>query len=139
MQFLETKYSLFYLHILFAQETVEIGDELLENSGVERMGSDMDSLEQTEDDLLKSIYNVVPSSEVIALLNEKRIEEAVNLFQEVVQMRQSFPLKVSRQVIMTLRRMKDWESLSKIRRSLPASDVRMLNLQYYIGEVMINW
>ncbi|KRY43047.1 Leucine-rich PPR motif-containing protein, mitochondrial [Trichinella spiralis] len=168
MQFLETKYSLFYLHILFAQETVEIGDEenfhlskrnlllfkkifsdngqlppddlieLLENSGVERMGSDMDSLEQTEDDLLKSIYNVVPSSEVIALLNEKRIEEAVNLFQEVVQMRQSFPLKVSRQVIMTLRRMKDWESLSKIRRSLPASDVRMLNLQYYIGEVMIN-
>ncbi|KRY22114.1 Leucine-rich PPR motif-containing protein, mitochondrial [Trichinella patagoniensis] len=112
--------------------------ELLENSGVERMGSDMDALEQTEDDLLKSIYNVVPSSEVIALLNEKRIEEAVNLFQEVVQMRQSFPLKVSRQVIMTLRRMKDWESLSKIRRSLPASDVRMLNLQYYIGEVMIN-
>ncbi|OUC49357.1 PPR repeat protein [Trichinella nativa] len=138
MQFLETKYFPCHLHILFAQETVEIGDELLENSGVERMGSDMDALEQTEDDLLKSIYNVVPSSEVIALLNEKRIEEAVNLFQEVVQMRQSFPLKVSRQVIMTLRRMKDWESLSKIRRSLPASDVRMLNLQYYIGEVMIN-
>ncbi|KRZ91808.1 Leucine-rich PPR motif-containing protein, mitochondrial [Trichinella sp. T8] len=160
MQFLETKYFPFHLHILFAQETVVIGDrnlllfkkifsdngqlppddliELLENSGVERMGSDMDALEQTEDDLLKSIYNVVPSSEIIALLNEKRIEEAVNLFQEVVQMRQSFPLKVSRQVIMTLRRMKDWESLSKIRRSLPASDVRMLNLQYYIGEVMIN-
>ncbi|KRY72826.1 Leucine-rich PPR motif-containing protein, mitochondrial [Trichinella pseudospiralis] len=112
--------------------------ELLENSGINSMDSDMDALEQTEDDLLKSIYNVVPTSEIVALLNEKRIEEAVNLFQEIAQTRQSFPLKVSRQMIVALRRMKDWESLSKIRRSLPAADVRMLNLQYYIGEAMIN-